>query len=66
MLGAIVALTVTAIGRRQDLRSWRELSLPVASASALAVSFATVVVAGYAIELNATYFGAGDPAQSAA
>lgn len=30
------------------------------------ISFATVVVAGYAIELNTNYFGAGDPSASGA
>jgi hypothetical protein len=66
MLGGVVALAVTAFGRRRDLVGVLRRPLTVASATAFAASFATVVVAGYAIEMNETYFGAGSPARGAA
>lgn len=66
MLGGMVALMMTAYGRRHDMTSWLHLPLHLASVTAWLASFATVVVAGYAIELNETYFGAGSPAKGAA
>jgi hypothetical protein len=66
MLGGLVALAMTAYGRRHDMTSWLRMPLHLASVTAWAVSFATVVVAGYAIEMNETYFGAGSPAKGAA
>ncbi len=66
MLGGVVALAMTAYGRRHDVTSWLRLPLHLASVTAWAASFATVVVAGFAIELNETYFGAGSPAKGAA
>jgi hypothetical protein len=66
MLGGLIALAMTAYGRRHDLTSWLRMPLHLASLTAWAASFATVVVAGYAIEMNETYFGAGGPAKGAA
>jgi hypothetical protein len=66
MLGGLVALAMTAYGRRHDMTSWLRMPLHLASVTAWAASFATVVVAGYAIEMNETYFGAGSPAKGAA
>lgn len=66
MLGGLVALAMAGYGRRHDLASWLHLPLHLASVTALAASFATVVVGGYAIEMNETYFGAGGPAKGAA
>jgi len=65
MLGGLVALVMTAYGRRHDMTSWLRMPLHLASATAWAASFATVVVAGYAIEMNETYFGAGGSAKGA-
>jgi hypothetical protein len=66
MLGGLVALAMTAYGRRHDMTSWLRMPLHLASVTAWAASFATVVVAGYAIEMNETYFGAGGAAKGAA
>lgn len=66
MLGGLVALAMTAYGRRHDMTSWLRMPLHLASVTAWMASFATVVVAGYAIEMNETYFGAGSPAKGAA
>ena len=66
MLGGLVALGCVAYGGRGNLAGWRRRPLPIAAAGAWAASFATMVVAGYAIELNETYFGAGDTAPGAA
>jgi hypothetical protein len=66
MLGGLVALAMTAYGRRHDMTSWLRMPLHLASVTAWIASFATVVVAGYAIEMNETYFGAGGPAKGAA
>jgi hypothetical protein len=56
MGGGLLAAVALVAGRRL-LR--RPTLLPAAWAWLL--SFATVVVAGYAIEMNTAYFGAGDP-----
>ncbi len=53
--GVLVAAALVA-GRQLFRRSVR-----LAAAWAWVLSFATVVVAGYAIEMNEVYFGAGDP-----
>lgn len=66
MLGGLVALVMTACGRRHDMTSWLRMPLHLASVTAWTASFATVVVGGYAIEMNETYFGAGGPAKGAA
>jgi hypothetical protein len=57
MGGGIVALLAVA-----NLRTIFQLPTRLAAVWAWVLSFATVVVAGYAIELNTTHFGAGDPA----
>jgi hypothetical protein len=66
MLGGLIALVMTCYGRRHDMTSWLRMPLHLASATAWLASFATVVVAGYAIEMNETYFGGGGPAKGAA
>jgi hypothetical protein len=66
MLGGLVALAMTAYGRHHDMTGWMKMPLHLASATAWAASFATVVVAGFAIEMNETYFGAGGHASGAA
>lgn len=66
MLGGLVALVMTAYGRRRDMASWLSLPLHLAAVIAWAGSFITVAVVGYAIEMNEKYFGAGGPAKGAA
>ena len=60
MLGGAVTLVALAVGRGllHPLR--------LVAAWSWLLSFATVVVAGYAIELDETYFGAGDPGAAGA
>lgn len=62
IMGAgLVSLGALIAGRR-ILHS----PIRLAAAWAWLLSFATVVIAGYAIEMNETYFGAGDPKASGA
>jgi len=56
MGGGVLVAAALVVGRRLFRRPVR-----LAAAWAWVLSFATVVVAGYAIELNAVYYGAGDP-----
>ena len=60
MTGGLIVLVTVLAG---SARAKTLLGHPVRLASVWAwvLSFATVVVAGYAIELDETYFGAGDP-----
>ena len=54
MGGGVLVATVLVAGRSLFRR-------PARLAAAWVLSFATLVVAGYAIEMNEMYFGAGDP-----
>jgi len=56
MGGGLLVAGALVVGRRLLRRPTR-----LAAAWAWLLSFATVVVAGYAIEMNTAYFGAGDP-----
>ncbi len=56
MGGGVLVAAALVIGRQLFRRPVR-----LAAAWAWVLSFATVVVAGYAIEMNEVYFGAGDP-----
>lgn len=56
MGGGVLVAAALVIGRQLFRRPLR-----LAAAWAWVLSFATVVVAGYAIEMNEVYFGAGDP-----
>jgi hypothetical protein len=62
MFGGLFTLAVVLIARRELLRAHLAR---LAGAWAWFLSFAMVVVAGYAIELNETYFGAGGKAAGA-
>lgn len=61
MGGGVLVAAALVIGRSLFRRPVR-----LAAAWAWVLSFATVVVTGYAIELNTAYFGAGDPAAGGA
>jgi hypothetical protein len=63
MGGGLLALASVAFARRGMLRAH---ALRLASAWAWLASFAMAVVAGFAIELHETYFGAGSAAPGAA
>lgn len=56
MGGGVLVAVALVVGRSLIQRPVR-----LAAAWAWVLSFATVVVAGYAIELNSAYYGAGDP-----
>ena len=56
MGGGVLVAAALVLGRRLFRRPVR-----LAAAWAWLLSFATVVVAGYAIELHTVYYGAGDP-----
>jgi hypothetical protein len=56
MGGGLLIVAALALGRADLLRQ----PLRVAALWSWVLSFATVVVAGYAIEMNEAYFGAGD------
>jgi hypothetical protein len=58
MGGGLLVVGSLAVGK---LASPTRLPVHAAAAWAWVLSFATVTIAGYSIELNATYFGAGDP-----
>jgi hypothetical protein len=61
MGGGLLVLLAFALVGAGKLASLRRRPLRLAALWSWALSFATVVVAGYAIELDTTYFGAGDP-----
>jgi hypothetical protein len=61
MGGGLLVLIAYALVGAGKLASLRRRPVRLAALWSWALSFATVVVAGYAIELDTTYFGAGDP-----
>ena len=61
MGGGVLVLVAFLLGRTLIRRPTR-----LAAAWAWVLSFATVVVAGYAIEMNEAFFGAGDPSTAGA
>ena len=61
MGGGLLVLAAYALVGAGKLASLRRRPARVATLWAWSLSFATVVVAGYAIELDETYFGKGDP-----
>ncbi|MFI5037823.1 MAG: hypothetical protein ACHP93_05030 [Solirubrobacterales bacterium] len=61
MGGGLLVLAAYALVGAGKLASLRRRPVRIATLWAWALSFATVVVAGYAIELDETYFGKGDP-----
>ena len=61
MGGGLLVLAAYALVGAGKLASLRRRPVRAATLWAWALSFATVVVAGYAIELDETYFGQGDP-----
>ena len=60
MLGGLVALIAVVVGNGHAQELVRR-PVRIAALWSWAALFATVVVAGYSIELNTSYFGAGDP-----
>jgi hypothetical protein len=62
MGGGLLIIVALLLGRPHLVRQ----PLRLAAIWAWVLSFATVVVAGYAIELNEVYFGAGDPTTAGA
>ena len=60
MLGGLLVLLPVVFGSARA-RAVAGHPVRIASAWSWLISFATVAVAGYAIELNTSYFGAGDP-----
>ncbi len=58
MFGGLLIVGSLAVGKLASLARW-----PVRAAGVWSwvLSFATVAIAGYTIELNETHFGAGDP-----
>jgi hypothetical protein len=61
MGGGLLVLTAYALVGAGKVASLRRRPIRLAALWSWALSFATVVVAGYAIELDTTHFGAGDP-----
>jgi hypothetical protein len=61
MGGGLVVLAAYALVGAGKLASLRRQPVRLAALWSWTLSFATVVVAGYAIELDTTHFGAGDP-----
>ena len=61
MGGGLLVLSAYALVGAGKLASLRRRPLRLASLWSWVASFAAVVVAGYAISLDETYFGAGDP-----
>jgi hypothetical protein len=61
MGGGLLVLLAFALVAAGKLPSLRHRPARVAALWTWGLSFATVVVAGYAIELDTTHFGAGDP-----
>jgi hypothetical protein len=66
MAGGLIALLSFAFVARDRAGSLLGHPVRLAALWAWVLSFATVVVAGYAIELNEVHFGAGDAAPGAA
>jgi hypothetical protein len=60
--GGLLIIAALLLGRTATFRQ----PLRLAAVWAWALSFATVVIAGYAIEMNEAYFGAGDPTAAGA
>jgi hypothetical protein len=65
MGGGLLVLAAYALVAVGKLASLRRRPVRIASLWSWTLSFATVVVAGYAIELDETYFGKGEPAPGA-
>jgi uncharacterized membrane protein required for colicin V production len=61
MGGGLLVLAVYALAGSRSLAALRARPLTLAALWTWVLSFATVAVAGYAIELDETFFGAGDP-----
>jgi len=61
MGGGLLVLGSFALVAAGKLGSVRRLPVRAAAVLSWALSFATVAIAGYSIELNETYFGAGEP-----
>ena len=61
MGGGLLVLVAYALVGAGKLASLRRRPVRLAALWSWMLSFATVVVAGYAIELDTTHFGAGDP-----
>lgn len=61
MGGGLLVLGSFALVAAGKLGSVRRLPVRAAAVWSWILSFATVAVAGYSIELNETYYGAGDP-----
>lgn len=61
MGGGLLVLSAYALVGAGKLASLRGRPVRLAALWSWALSFATVVVAGYAIELDTSHFGAGDP-----
>jgi hypothetical protein len=61
MGGGLLALGSFALVAAGKLGSVRRLPVRAAALWSWTLSFATVAIAGYSIELDETYFGAGDP-----
>ena len=61
MGGGLLVLLAYALVGTGAAASLRRRPLRVAAAWSWVLSFATVVIAGYSIELDETHFGAGDP-----
>ncbi len=66
MGGGVLVLFAYLLVGAGKLASLRGRPLRLAAIWTWGLSFATVAVAGYAIELNETYFGAGDPSAAGA
>jgi hypothetical protein len=61
MFGGLLVLGAFALVAAGKLGSVRRLPVRAAAVWSWILSFTTVAVAGYSIELNTTHFGAGDP-----
>jgi hypothetical protein len=61
MTGGLLVIAVHALAGSHTLAALRSRPLSLAALWTWTLSFATVAVAGYAIELDETYFGAGNP-----
>jgi hypothetical protein len=61
MGGGLLVLLAFVLARAERSASARGRPLRLAAVWSWVLSFATVVVGGYAIELSETHFGAGDP-----
>ncbi len=61
MLGGLLALAAVVGGSQRVAEAAHGTTVRIAALWSWALLFATVVIAGYSIELNTSYFGAGDP-----